>query len=121
MGNIDDEAKMDDLETMDPEIAVEAIDAVDLSLPYEYLDEVFAMQLLTAITGYHTCVAERRAFRHQGENTKAETLDKQASIYRSQAALIQHEHPNTVVLYKELAALRVVETKKARAKTLGEV
>jgi len=102
------------------DIPIGALDNVDLSLPSEYEDEVFANSLLNAITQYHSCEAERRALRHQGEHVKAEQLGKQAAIYRSQAALIQYEHPNTKSLYKELAELRVMETKKNRDRATRE-
>lgn len=97
-------------------IPVEALDSVDLSLPDEYEDEIFAAQLLNAITNYHTTNTERKAMRHQGEHQKAETLAKQAAVYRSMAALIQHEHPSTRDLYKELAQQRANATREARSK-----
>ena len=104
-----------DLEELTQEdIPVDALDNVDLSLPSEYEDEVFATQLLTAITQYHACETDRRSLRHQGEHQKAEAVGKQAAVYRSLAALIQYEHPNTKDLYKELARVRVVETQKVR-------
>ena len=104
----------EELEDKELDISIEALDSVDLSLPEDYLDEVFAMELLTVITRYHTCVAERRAFRHQGKGSEAEKMSTQAAIYRAQAALIQHEHPNTRELYKELADARAVATRKDR-------
>ena len=95
-------------------IPIEALDNVDLSLPDEYEDEIFAAQLLNAVTNYHTTEAERKAMRHQGEHQKAETLAKQAAVYRSMAALIQHEHPNTKTLYKQIAQQRADATNNAR-------
>lgn len=102
------------------DIPVGALEDVDLSLPSEYQDEVFANQLLNAITQYHSAEAERRAFRHQGDHPKAENMGKMAAIYRSLAAVIQYEHPNTKTLYKELAELRVVETKRNRDRATRE-
>ena len=96
------------------DIPVGALDNVDLFLPDEYQDEIFAQQLLLAITNYHTAENERRALRQQGENVKAENVGKLAATYRAQAALIQYEHPNTITLYKEIAGARVVETKRNR-------
>ncbi len=107
----------DELEDKELDISIDALESVELDLPEEYLDEVFAMQLLTVITGYHTCVAERRAFRHQGKGSEAEKMSTQAAIYRAQAALIQYEHPNTKVLYKELADARAIATRKERDRT----
>ena len=106
---------VDDLEMLQEDIPISALENVDLSLPPEYEDEVFAAQLLSTITQYHSCEAERRSLRHQGEHTKAENVGKQAAVYRSLAALIQYEHPNTKAIYKDLAKLKVTETQKARA------
>jgi len=102
------------------DIPVNALDDVDLFLPSEYQDEVFANLLLNAITQYHSCETERRSLRHQGEHAKAEQLGKQAAVYRSQAALIQYEHPKTKELYKELAELKVMETKRNRDRVIKE-
>ncbi len=98
------------------DISITALEAVDLTLPDDFLDELFSLQLLNAIGNYHTCVSERRALRNQGEGAKADMIDRQASVYRAQAALIQHEHPNTIVLYKELANFKVTEARLERAR-----
>jgi len=38
----------------------------------------------------------------------------------SQAALIQHEHSNTVALYKELATIKAKDMKRARVALISE-
>ena len=105
----------EELAELEPDdIPIEALDNVELDLPSEYEDEIFATSLLQAIVNYHTCETERKALRHQGEHAKAEAMGKQAAIYRSQAALIQYEHPNTKTLYKELADFRARKLKAER-------
>ncbi len=96
-----------------PEIFIppEALDSVILDLPGEYLDEVFADELLSNITAFHRASAARKAARHQEDHKKAEELSKVIAYARSYVALIQHEHPNTVALYKEYAE---VKTKQVR-------
>lgn len=101
---------------VDPDdVPVSALESVVLDLPDQYTDEIFASQLLGIITNYHTAEVERRSLRHQGENAKAEQVGKQVAVLRTQAALIQHEHPETVELYQQLASLKVVETRRNRA------
>lgn len=97
------------------DIPIDALNGVDMELPDDYQDEIFAVHLLGVITQYHTAEAERRALRHQGEHVKAETIGKMAATYRAQAALIQYEHPATKEIYRTLAANQVKETQRVRA------
>ena len=79
------------------------IDAVDMDMPQEYLDELMAQKLLQAVAGYHASETERKALRHQGEHQKAEQMAKQAATCRATAAIIQHEHPKAVPIYRSMA------------------
>ena len=96
------------------DISAAVLEGVDLQLPDDYSDEIYAEQLLDAITQYHTFTVQYRALRNQGDHTKAEIAAKMAAVCRAQAALIQSEHPNTIKLYKELAHLRVVQARSKR-------
>ena len=112
-----DNSHVEDLtELSSDDIPVGALEQVDLDLPDDYKDEIYAQQLLESITQYHTYTVQYRALRNQGDHTKAEQASKLAATFRAQAALIQYEHPNTVLLYKELAHLRVLQTQSERSK-----
>ncbi len=100
-------------------IPMEALEKVDLDLPVGWQDEIFASQLLDTITSYHAYQAQLRSARHQGDSGMIDKLSKQVAFCRNLAALIQHEHPSTVVLYKELAvakASELSETRRARTR-----
>ena len=115
VNNID---SLEDLE-IEVDVPIEALEAVDLELPQEYSDEVFAQEVLDNVVGYHKSEAARKAARHQGEHDQAEQLNKQSQICKAAAALIQHEHPATKVIYKQLASIRAAQVKASR-KTLME-
>jgi len=101
------------------EIPVAALENVVLELPDDYQDEIYATQLLEAITQYHTFTVQYRALRNQGDHSKADQAAKIAATCRAQAALIQYEHPNTILLYKKLANLRALETRGKRDTAFG--
>jgi len=96
------------------DISAAVLEGVDLSLPADYSDEIYAEQLLDSITQYHTYTTQYRALRNQGDHAKADIAAKMAAICRAQAALIQSEHPNTIELYKILANLRVAQAHAKR-------
>ena len=93
---------------------IAALENIDDSLPKDYQDEMFAVEVLENLAAYHKSEAARRAARHQGEHDSATKLAKQAAVCRTAAALIQYEHPNTVALYKVLAEVKVMETRQRR-------
>lgn len=97
------------------DIPVSALNDVVLDLPKEYQDEVFALELLNVIGSYHTCLSQLKAYRHQGDSSGIDKATKLSATLRSQAAWIQHEHPNTIELYKELAAIKARGIKAARS------
>ena len=92
------------------------LDAVDMDMPQEYLDELMAQKLLQAVAGYHASETERKALRHQGEHQKAELMAKQAATCRATAAIIQHEHPASVPIYKAMAKREARRAAEAREK-----
>ena len=92
------------------------LDAVDMAMPQEYLAELMAQKLLQAVAGYHASETERKALRHQGEHVKAEQMAKQAATCRATAAIIQHEHPAAVPIYKEMAKREARRAAEAREK-----
>ena len=92
------------------------LDAVDMDMPQEYLDELMASKLLQAVAGYHASETERKALRHQGEHQKAEQMAKQAATCRATAAIIQHEHPLAIPIYKEMARREARRAAEAREK-----
>ena len=101
---------------IDPDdVSIEALDGVDLFLPTDFEDEIFAAEVLENISTYHKSEAARRAARHAGKHELVAQLEAQALVSRTAAALIQHEHPNTRELYKELAQARTIQIRKARA------
>ena len=108
-----------DLQEFD--IPATMLDNVDLTLPDDYSDEIYAQQLLDSITQYHTYKVQYRSLWNQGDNIKAEIASKLAAICRAQAALIQSEHPNTIKLYKILADFKAAQIRRNRAheNTLG--
>jgi hypothetical protein len=104
----------------DDDVPIEALESVDLELPLEYEDELFAGELLENLAGYHKSELARRAARHQGDSASAEKLARQAAVCRTAAALIQHEHPATRLLYRDIAVAKATQAKRARAELLGE-
>ena len=92
------------------------LDAVDMAMPQEYLDELMAQKLLQAVAGYHASETERKALRHQGEHQKAEQMAKQAATCRATAAIIQHEHPAAIPIYREMAKREARRAAEARQK-----
>jgi len=108
------EEKTEVPEVFVPPEALETVDEVLGTLPEEYKDEIFATDLLDFIGGYHKMVLQRKAARHQEDHKRAEELSKNVAFFRSCAALIQYEHPNTKSLYQELARLQVMRMRKNR-------
>ena len=92
------------------------LEAVDLDMPKEYMAELMAQKLLQAVAGYHASETERKALRHQGEHQKAEQMAKQAATCRATAAIIQHEHPASVPIYKDMAKREARRAAEAREK-----
>ena len=117
---IEELEELEDLTEINPDDIPEgALDLVDLSLPDDYSDEIYSQQLLDSITQYHQFTIQYRALRKQGEQSKADQASKLASTCRTQAAVIQFEHPNTITIYKHLAHMRVLQTHADRAKLVG--
>jgi selenocysteine lyase/cysteine desulfurase len=102
----------------EPDIPIEALESVDLGLPTVYLDEVMASKLLDVITSYHQITVDLKASRHQGDHSTAEVAAKAQAQARNSAALIQYEHPNTLVLYPELARAKALVVKEGRKSAL---
>ena len=102
-------SSIEDLD-IEVDVPVEALETVDLELPSEYADEV-----LDNIIGYHKSTTARKAALNQGNTEQAEQFGKQALICKAAAALIQHEHPNTKVIYKQIAVLQANRVKETRA------
>ena len=100
------------------DIPLEVLEAVDLDLPDEYLDEVLAAEMLQVILNYHVLQIRLKSFRHQDRGPDAEKARVDMVNMKTQAALIQHEHPATVAIYKELAVINAKAKQKARANTL---
>lgn len=107
-------SSIEDLD-IEVDVPVEALETVDLELPSEYADEVFAQEVLDNIIGYHKSTTARKAALNQGNTEQAEQFGKQALICKAAAALIQHEHPNTKVIYKQIAVLQANRVKETRA------
>lgn len=93
---------------------VEALDKVVIDLPDDYMVEIVAGQMLDAITSYHISVNQRRAFRNQGDDRRAEEVSKTAAAMRGLTALLQHEHPDATTIYRKLASARAASTRRQR-------
>ena len=109
-------AKEEDMPEND--IPLEVLEAVHLDLPDEYLDEMLAAEMLNTILAYHSTQIQLKAHRHNEDGPAAEKARKLMMTLKTQAALIQHEHPATVAIYKELAIINAKARQQARANTL---
>lgn len=107
-------SSIEDLD-IEVDVPVEAFESVDLDIPTEYADEIFAQEVLDNIVSYHKSTTARKAALNQGNTEQAEQFGKQAQICKAAAALIQYEHPNTKKIYKEIAVLQANKVKEARA------
>ncbi len=99
-------------------ISLDILNAVDLDAPPEFLDEVLAAEMLQIIQGYYSAQIQLKAYRHNEDGPNAEKARKLMVTLKSQAALIQHEHPNTLPIYKELAVINAKARQKARLNTI---
>lgn len=114
VNNID---SIEDLE-IEVDVPIEALEDVDMELPKDFADEMFAEEVLSNVIAFHKTEAARKAAKHQGDHDRAELLNKQAQICKSAAALIQYEHPETKIIYKELASIRASQVKTNRQSIL---
>ena len=113
----EEEEEVADPTEPDPDdISVDALEGVDLSLPHSYETELLAGVLLTAVGNYRTVELQRRAARNASDHPQAEKLAKAAGAFRAEAAVIQHEYPDTVPLYKVLAESKVLQAQEARGR-----
>jgi len=119
-GATNEDTQEADEDKIDETISLEVLEAVDLDLSGEYLDEILANEMLQVITSYHQTQIQLKAYRHNEDGPNAEKARKLMMTLKSQAALIQHEHPGTIPIYKDLATIRARSTKKARANTLED-
>ena len=55
IASINGDEPEEDVDELLDDIPIAALDNVDLELPTEYEDEIFAIQVLNAVTNYHTC------------------------------------------------------------------
>tara|TARA_R110000824_G_scaffold11293_2_gene49308 strand:- start:1310 stop:1660 length:351 start_codon:yes stop_codon:yes gene_type:complete len=104
---------IEDLE-IEVDVPIEALEDVDLDLPDDFTDEMFAQEVLDNVVGYHRSETARKAAKHQGEDEQVEQFRKQAQICKAAAALIQYEHPNTKVIYKQIASIRATQIRANR-------
>lgn len=110
-----DDKEQDDLDELKKnDIPLAILEAVDLVLPTVYEDEIFGQDLLEVVGAYHKTNSQLKAYRHASDTAGADKSVKQMGVLRAQAAWIQHEHPNTVPIYKELAAIKAAEMAAAR-------
>ena len=116
LDRLDKNSPVEALEAVAPDedIPPKALEAVDLSLPADYENEILAMELLAHISNYRRMELARVSARNQGLHDKAEQLAKEAAYSRTIAAFIQYKYPETKVLYKVLAQREADRLQKAR-------
>ncbi len=107
-------------EAIEALVPIEALEAVDLSLPEDYEEAIMAEELLGWITSYHKAVVAGKAARHQEQHAQAENYSKQTLLAKAAAALIQHNYPNAKRISDELARIRALEASNARVSRLKE-
>ena len=93
---------------------------LDETLPIEFELEIMANQALEAITQVKQLNQTWRAARNAGDNAKAKQVFDQMNANKVLAAIIQIEFPDCKPIIAELAAIRVKQAHKARAKLLSE-
>lgn len=104
----------------DKEIPQEALEAIDTSVPEEYLREVMATQLMEHLSSYHASVEARRAARQVGDSARSEQLGRQVAFYRSAIGLIQHQYEGIRTLADEIMQANAKQIRQRRRALLAD-
>ena len=96
-------------------IPIEALEAVDLTMPDDYALDIMASEMVTHLQEYHKLVTQQRAYRQAEDHPRAEQLSKQILGHKMAVAVIQHKHPKAKAMADEMMAINAAQAGRNRA------
>jgi len=84
------------------DIPPEVIDAVDLSMPQEFMDGAMAVDMVSYLRQYHSLDFQQKAALHNEDHKRAEEINKNKLFAKTVLGYIQWKHPGAKKLADEM-------------------